>query len=66
MLVKTLNDAGSDAAGRDKLLDASVADADQGKLRGGEKRVCRYQEKDQEHAEQHECDHLWRNSDGPF
>ncbi len=56
--MQALDDAGADAAGGDELLDAGVADADQGEFGGGEKRICRHQKKDQEHAEQHEGDHL--------
>ena len=59
MLVQALDDAGSDAAGRDKLLNTGVTHADQGKLRGGEKRIRRYQEKDEQHPEQHEGEHGW-------
>jgi hypothetical protein len=57
VLVETLDDAGAGAAGVDELLDAGIADADQGELRSREKRVRRYQEKDQQYAEQHESDH---------
>ena len=57
VLMEALDDAGAGAAGLDELLDAGVADADQGELRSREKRVRRHQEKDQEHAEQHEGDH---------
>ncbi len=57
MLMEALDDAGADAAGVDELLDAGVADADQGELRSREERIGRHQEKDQEHAEQHEGDH---------
>ena len=59
VLVEALDDACAAAAGVDELLDAGVADADQGELRSREKRVRRHQEKDQEYAEQHEGDHLW-------
>jgi hypothetical protein len=52
-----LDDAGAGTSGFDELLDAGIADADQGELRSREKRIRRHQEKDQEHAEQHESDH---------
>ena len=55
--MEALHDAGADASGFDELLDAGVAHADQGELRGGEKRIRCHQEKDQEHAEQHKGDH---------
>ena len=58
MLMQALHDAGADASGLDELLDAGIAHADQGEFRGREKRVRCHQEKDQEHAEQHEGDHL--------
>jgi hypothetical protein len=57
MLMQALDDAGAEAAGRDKLLNASLANADQGKLGSSEERVRRYQEKDQQHPEQHKGDH---------
>ena len=57
VLMEALDDAGADAAGCDELLNSGVADADQGELRSGEKRICRHQEKDQKHAEQHKGDH---------
>jgi hypothetical protein len=58
MLMEALDNAGAGAAGFDELLDSGIADADQGELRGREKRVRRHQEKDQEHAEQHKGYHL--------
>jgi hypothetical protein len=57
MLVEPLDDAGAGAAGFDELLNAGIANADQGELCGGEERIRCHQEKDQEHAEQHEGDH---------
>ena len=66
VLVEALDDARAGAAGVDELLDAGVADADQGELRSREKRVRRHQEKDQEYAEQHEGDHLWVTLMGPI
>ncbi len=58
MLMQALHGARADAAGLDELLDSGIAHADQGELRGCEKRVRCHQEEDQEHAEQHEGDHL--------
>jgi hypothetical protein len=57
MLMEALDDAGAGAARFDELLNTGVANADQGELRGREKRIRRHQKKDQEHAEQHEGDH---------
>ncbi len=57
-LMQALDDAGAAAAGFDELLDAGVANADQREFRSREKRIRCHQEKDQEHAEQHEGDHL--------
>src|SRR5580693_8797692 len=57
MLVEALDDAGAAAAGLDELLDAGIADADQGEFRSREERVRCYQEEDQEHAKQHEGYH---------
>jgi hypothetical protein len=58
MLMEALHDAGADAARFDELLNSGVANADQGELRCREKRICGHQEKDQQHAKQHEGDHL--------
>src|ERR1700691_1903568 len=58
VLMQALDDTGAGAAGFNELLDAGVANTDQGELRGGEKRIRCHQEKDQEHAEQHKGDHL--------
>jgi hypothetical protein len=58
MLVEALDDASAGASGFDELLDAGIADADQGELGSCEKRIRGHQKKDQEHAEQHESDHL--------
>ena len=55
--MQALDGAGADAARLDELLNAGIADADQGEFRGREKRIGRHQEKDQEHAEQHKGDH---------
>ena len=58
MLMQALHDAGADAAGGDELLNSCVANADQGEFRRREKRICSHQEKDQQHAKQHEGNHL--------
>ena len=58
-LMQALDDAGAGAAGFDELLNARVADADQGEFRSREKRIGCHQEKDQKHAEQHKGDHVW-------
>ena len=58
MLMEALDDASADASGLDQLLNASVANADQGELGSGEKRIRCHQEKDQKHAEQHKGDHF--------
>ena len=47
MLVQALDDARADAAGFDELLDAGVADADQGEFGCREERIGCHQEKDQ-------------------
>jgi len=39
MLMEALDDAGSDTSGLDELLNSGVANADQGELRSGEKRI---------------------------
>ncbi len=57
VLVEALDDAGADASGVDELLDAGIADADEGKFGGGEERIGCYQEKDQKDPEQHIGDH---------
>jgi hypothetical protein len=59
MLMKALDHAGADASGLDQLLNASIANADQGELGSREKRIRRHQEKDQKHPEQHKGDHGW-------
>ena len=59
MLMEALDDTGAGASRFDELLNAGIANADQGEFRGGKKRICRHQEKDQEHPEQHKGDHGW-------
>jgi hypothetical protein len=53
VLVKTLNDASANATGLDELLNARVADADQGKFSSGKEGIDCNQEKDQKDPEQY-------------
>ncbi len=57
VLVEALHDAGADTSGINELLNAGVADTDQGKLGGREERIGCHQEKDQKDPEQHKSDH---------
>jgi hypothetical protein len=57
--MQPLDDAGTGAAGSDELLDAGIANADQGEFSGRKKRIRRHQEKNQQHPEQHKGDHGW-------
>ena len=60
-LVQLADGAGADAAGLDELLDAGVADADQGKFRRHEEGIGRHQQQDGKHPQEHISGH-WRNS----
>src|SRR5580692_1860058 len=55
--MQPLDHAGADASGADELLNAGIADADQGKFRSGEEGIGCHQEKDQKDPEQHVSDH---------
>src|SRR5208283_328885 len=59
MLVEALHDPGADAPGINELLDAGIADANQGELGGCEECIGCHQEKDQKDPEQHKGDHGW-------
>ena len=55
--VQLLHDAGANAPARDQLLDAGIAHADQGELRGSKECVGRHQEQDEKHPQQHVGNH---------
>ena len=57
LLVKFEDGAGADAVGFDQLLDAGFAHADQRELGRGEEGIGRHQEQDDEHPQQHVCNH---------
>jgi hypothetical protein len=63
--MKSLNDAGADAAGFDQLLDAGIPNTDERKLGRCEESVSRYQEQDKENPEQHVGEHRLANSNIP-
>ena len=57
--VQLLDNAGTNTAGFDQLLNAGLANADQGKLGRSKERVGCDQKQNQEHPDQHEGDHGW-------
>ena len=57
LLVKFEDGAGAHAVGFDQLLDAGFAHADQRELGCGEEGIGRHQEQDDEHPQQHVCNH---------
>ena len=57
LLVKFEDGAGARAVGFDQLLDARFAHADQRELGCGEEGIGRHQEQDDEHPQQHVCNH---------
>src|ERR1700691_4081500 len=63
--VQLLDNAGTDAAGFDELLDAGLANADQGEFGGGEERIGCDQQQDKKHLQQHVGKHRLGNSNIP-
>ena len=57
LLVKFEDGAGADAVGGDQLLDAGFAHGHQRELGCGEEGIGRHQEQDDEHPQQHVCNH---------
>ena len=57
LLMKFEDGACAGAASFDQLLDASFADADERELGCGEESIGRHQEQDDEHPQQHVCNH---------
>ena len=57
LLVEFENGASAGAVGFDQLLDAGFAHADQRELGRGEEGIGRHQEQDDEHPQQHVCNH---------
>ena len=55
--MQLLHNARADAPGSDQLLDTGITDADQREFRGREESVGRHQEQDEEHPQQHICNH---------
>ena len=52
-----MNDARTDAAGLDELLNPRVAHAHQGKFGGGEEGIGCHQKQDEKHPQQHKSNH---------
>src|ERR1700722_15663310 len=57
LLMEFEDGAGAGAMGFDELLDAGFADADQRELGGGEESVDRHKQENNEHPQQHGCNH---------
>jgi hypothetical protein len=57
VLMQPLHSAGADPVGLNQLLDASIAHADQRKLRCSEESVGRHQQQDQQHPQQDKSNH---------
>ena len=57
LLMEFEDSAGTDAAGFDELLDAGFADADEREFGGRKEGIGRDNEQDDEHPQQHECNH---------